>query len=106
MKPASAFYEAFKRAGMLVPCTWFPRSNATPVEADVRFRRPTEDHFGGVAIAMDYSITYPEGTFIGAAQRDEVRITEPTGEVLRFRIKEIRAKSGGAQLVADLEPIR
>ena len=106
MKPASAFYEAFKRAGMLVPCTWFPRSNAEPVDADVRFRRPTEDHFSGAVIAYGYSITYPEGTFPGAAQRDEVRVTDTTGEVLRFRIREIRSRSNGTQQVAELEPIK
>lgn len=103
MKTAAELYEAFGRAGFLVPAAWLPKPFFDePVAGNVRHRRPTAEVMGdGGAIVFEPSAQWPATQFGGASAGDRLDVTLPDG-VASYRIRELYAIGNGAEVRATL----
>lgn len=96
---SSAFWPAFKRAGMLDIATFQPL-NGPAFDADVEFRRPDQVLLDGMVHSTDYSIEY-QAADLPLKRGDMVQIL---GAAYKVR-QTPAAKGDGTFVIAQLEKV-
>ncbi|MDR0770826.1 MAG: hypothetical protein LBE75_06460 [Burkholderiales bacterium] len=70
----SRFYEAARRAGFLVACTWTPANGAEPITQFVDYSAPNQRKLDGLAITQEATVKFPTHWFAGIRKGDGITV--------------------------------
>jgi hypothetical protein len=99
------FYEAFQEAGMLRPAVWSPSWGAAPQEAQVRYRAPSSDAFGGDQFSVDYTMRYAASAFVGLKRLEPITIVTPNGSENFVVREDPESRGDGSEREAKLSKV-